>query len=45
MDTFYWVIELSKPNLTCFGVSLVYVECKTKRIWAIAYLGIEVRFS
>ena len=30
--------ELSKSNQTRYGVSHVYVECKTKRFFSIAFL-------
>ena len=37
--------ELSKSNQTRYGVSHVYVECKTKRIFGIACLGKKVSIS
>ena len=36
--------ELSKSNQTRYGVSHVYVECKTKRIFGIACLGKKLVF-
>ena len=38
------VKELSKSNQTRFGVSHVYLECKTKRIFGIACLGKKLVF-
>ena len=42
---FHGVKELSKSNQTRDGVSHVYLECKTKRIFVIAGLGKKVSFS
>ena len=36
---FHWVKELFKSNQTRYGVSRVYLESRTKRIFAIACLG------
>ena len=41
---FHRVKELSKTNQTRYGVSHVYVECKTKEIFAIAFLGKKLGF-
>ena len=38
------VKELSKSNQTRYGVSQVYLECKTKRIFGIACLGKKLVF-
>ena len=42
---FHRVKELFKPNQTQYGVSPGYVECKTKRIFAIACLGKKLAFD
>ena len=39
------VKELSKSNQTRYGVSPVYLEAKTKRIFAIALLGKKFAFQ
>ena len=39
------VKELSKFNQTRYGVSPVYIESKTKRIFAIAWLGKKLVFQ
>ena len=39
IQKFYRIKELSKSNQTRYGVSHVCVDCKTKRIFAIACLG------
>ena len=39
------VKELSKSNQTRYGVSPVYLEAKTKRIFAIAFLGKKFVFQ
>ena len=39
------VKELSKSNQTRYGVSPVYLEAKTKRIFAIALLGRRFAFQ
>ena len=39
------VKELSKSNQTRYGVSPVYIEAKTKRIFAIALLGKKFAFQ
>ena len=39
IQKFYRIKELSKSNQTRHGVSHVCVDCKTKRIFAIAWLG------
>ena len=41
---FHRVKELFKPNQTRHGVSHVYLECKAKRIFAIACLGKSLVF-
>ena len=42
---FHRVKELFKSNQTRYGVSRVYLESRTKRIFAIACLGKKVRIS
>ena len=44
MGRFDWVIELSKVNRTRYGVSPVYIESETKKIFAIACLGKRLVF-
>ena len=39
IQKFYRIKELSKSNQTRYRVSHVFVDCKTKRIFAIACLG------
>ena len=41
---FHRVKELTKSNQTGYGVYHGYLECKTKRIFAIACLGIKLAF-
>ena len=39
------VKELSKSNITRYGLSHLYLESKIERIFAIACLGKKIRFS
>ena len=45
IQKFYRIKELSKSNQTRYGVSHVYLESKTKRIFAIACLGKKFVFQ
>ena len=45
IQKFYRIKELSKSNQTWYGVSQVYLESKTKRIFAIACLGKKFVFQ
>ena len=45
IQKFYRIKELSKPNQTRYGLSHVYLESKTKRIFAIACLGKKLVFQ
>ena len=45
VQNFYWIKELSKSNQTRYGVSHVYLECKTKRVFGIAFLGKKFVFQ
>ena len=44
IDLFHRVKELTKSNQTGYGVYHGYLECKTKRIFAIACLGKKLAF-
>ena len=44
MGLFHRAKELFKSNQTQYGVSHVYLECKTKRIFGIACLGKKLAF-
>ena len=43
--SFDWVTELSKSNQPQYGVSSVYTNCKTRKIFDIACLGKKLFFQ